>query len=291
MARTNSPLRYPGGKTQLSQFLSELLNHNKLNNVVYAEPFSGGFGAGLELLYKDRVSTVIINDYDVGIYSVWYALLNENEKFIEDIKKVDINIEEWNKQKAIYNKLIKKGEYSYNLAFATYFLNRTNRSGIITGGPIGGKNQDSKYKLDCRFNKKTVIQKFLKIYQYKDRIKLYNLEANKLIQEIILNYNEEDIFIFFDPPYYEQGKNLYTNFFEHDNHIELKNKISLLDNYYWILTYDNKQEIAEIYKDYKKYYYSINYYAGKVREAKEILIPSRRTIVKNCENIKIECIS
>lgn len=290
MPRTYSPLRYPGGKTQLSRFVMQLLELNKLDDIVYVEPFAGGFGAGLELLFKNKVKSVIINDYDIAIYSIWYAILNETERFINDIINAKINIQEWEIQKNIYNKSLEEKIYSYDLAFATYFLNRTNRSGIITGGPIGGKNQNGKYKLDCRFNKSDLIRKIVRISDYKDKIQLYNMEANDFIDKIILSHNPNKIFTFFDPPYYEQGKNLYTNFFKHEDHLNLQEKINNLSNYYWILTYDNKDEILSIYEDYSKYLYSINYSASNVRKAKEILIPSIKVKLDSLDSINIETI-
>lgn len=290
MPRTCSPLRYPGGKTQLSKFLMQILTFNKLDDIVYAEPFAGGFGAGLELLFKNKVKSVIINDYDIAIYSIWYAILNETERFINDIINVKINIQEWEIQKYIYKKSLEEKIYSYDLAFATYFLNRTNRSGIITGGPIGGKNQNGKYKLDCRFNKSDLMKKIVRISEYKDKIKLYNMEANEFIEKIILKHNPNEIFIFFDPPYYEQGKNLYTNFFKHEDHLNLQEKINNLYDYYWILTYDNKDEILSIYKDYTKYLYSISYSASNVRKAKEILISSSKVNLESIDSINIETI-
>ncbi|MDU3136856.1 MAG: hypothetical protein E6704_04630 [Anaerococcus prevotii] len=290
MPRTYSPLRYPGGKTQLSRFVMQLLELNKLDDIVYAEPFSGGFGAGLELLFKNKVKSVIINDYDIAIYSVWYAILYETERFINDIINIKINIQEWEIQKNIYNKSLEEKYYSYELAFATYFLNRTNRSGIITGGPIGGKNQNGKYKLDCRFNKSDLTRKIIRISDYKDKIQLYNMEANDFIDKIILRQNPNEIFTFFDPPYYEQGKNLYTNFFKHEDHLNLQEKINNLSDYYWILTYDNKEEILSIYKDYVKYLYSINYSASNIRKAKEILILSSKVKLDGLDSINIEAI-
>lgn len=288
MPRTYSPMRYPGGKTQLSDFLKQLLKINELNDIIYAEPFAGGFGAGLDLLFNNKVKSVIINDYDISIYSIWNAILNEPERIVNDIMNTDITIEEWEKQRNIYDNLLKKKKYSYELAFATYFLNRTNRSGIITGGPIGGKSQSGAYTVDCRFNKADLIKKIIKIAEHKDRIQLYNLEANDFIDEIGQRFNSEEIFIFFDPPYYQQGKNLYTNFFQHDDHVKLKEKIELLNNYYWIMTYDNQYEILSLYEDYNKYLYSINYYANSVRKAKEILVHSDRMRVESCGRIKVE---
>lgn len=290
MPRTYSPLRYPGGKTQLSRFIMQLLELNNLDDIVYVEPFAGGFGAGLELLFKDKVKSVIINDYDIAIYSIWHAILNDTERFIDDINNIEITIQEWEIQKDTYNKLLEEKIYSYDLAFATYFLNRTNRSGIITGGPIGGKTQNGNYKLDCRFNKRDLIRKIVRISDYKDKIQLYNMEANDFIDKIILRHNPNEMFTFFDPPYYEQGKNLYTNFFKHEDHLNLQGKINNLTEYYWILTYDNKEEILSIYEDYSKYLYSINYSASNVRKAKEILIPSIKVKLDSLDSINIETI-
>lgn len=290
MPRTYSPLRYPGGKTQLSDFLKQLLKINELNDIIYAEPFAGGFGAGLELLFHDNVKSVVINDYDVSIYSLWNAILHDTERLVNDIKNTNISIKEWEKQKSIYSKLIDEKKYSYELAFATLFLNRTNRSGIITGGPIGGKKQSGVYKIDCRFNKVDLVKKVLKIGEYKDRIQLYNLEANDFIEKIILSFNNEDLFVFFDPPYYQQGKNLYTNFFKHDDHVKLKEKIESMDDYYWIMTYDNQEEILSLYEGYEKYLYRINYYANSVRKANEILVHSNKMKVERCGRIQIETI-
>lgn len=287
MPRTYSPLRYPGGKTQLSKFLMKLFEYNNLENIVYAEPFSGGFGAGLELLFANKISKAIINDYDTAIYSIWYAILNETDRFIRDILTTEITIDEWQSQKGIYESLKESRGYSYELAFATYFLNRTNVSGIITGGPIGGLNQKGKYKLDCRFNKENLAEKLTDISKWKDKIELYNLESNEFIEKVLLKYLPEEIFIFFDPPYYEQGKNLYTNFFEHEDHVDLKQKINELKDYNWILTYDFHKEIAEIYNDYNQYLYEINYSANKVRKSNELLIHSDNIKVKNFDKVNL----
>lgn len=288
MARTYSPLRYPGGKTQLSKFLIKLLEYNDLKNVVYAEPFSGGFGAGLELLFSGKINRAIINDFDIAIYSIWYAILNESDRFVKDILSTDITINEWKKQKETYENLSKTNTYSYELAFATYFLNRTNVSGIITGGPIGGQSQTGKYKINSRFNREKLAEKIMEINRWKNKIELYNLEANDFINQILMKYSPEEIFIFFDPPYYEQGKNLYTNFFKHEDHVMLKNNIEKLNDYNWILTYDYQEEIYDIYKDYCKHSYKINYSANKVRKANELLIHSDCIKVKSFDKVRIQ---
>lgn len=286
MPVTKSPLRYPGGKTQLSEFLKNLLKINAMKNTIYCEPFSGGFGAGLELLFSDSVSSIIINDLDLGIYSIWYAIINDHENFVQLIDNVPITIQEWQIQKEIYNNLISSEKYSVELAFATFFLNRTNRSGIICGGPIGGIEQKSIYKLDCRFNKKALIKKIKEINSMKNRIKLYNLEANNLIKDVLLKIDSKELFIFFDPPYYKQGKNLYTNYFDHENHVELQKCIELMDSYKWITTYDYEENIKHIYKDYDVLKYKIRYSANKVRKATEYLFYSPITKIESYDKVE-----
>ncbi len=117
-------------------------------------------------------------------------------------------------------KKIKFKENLLNLGFSTLFLNRTNRSGIIKAGVIGGKEQKGEYKLDCRFNKADIIQKIRYIAAHKNDIVLYNLDTEDLIRNVINNL-EHKSFIFFDPPYYNKGATLYTNFYKHEDHVSL----------------------------------------------------------------------
>lgn len=287
MAQTCSPLRYPGGKTQLAKFIGNLIEINHLENAIYIEPFAGGFGVGIDLLYNNKVDSVILNDLDTPVYSVWYAILNESERLIDDINNTTIDISEWNKQKNIYDKLCKSNEYSYKLAFATFFLNRTNRSGIMNAGPIGGKEQKGKYKLDCRFNKDNLIKKIKKIESNKSKIYLYNMDAINFIENVILSYNPNEVFIFFDPPYYKQGKSLYNSFFEDDDHKRLENNIRLLSDYYWMLTYDNHKTILNLYDEYKKYLYRLRYSVSKKVKSQELLVVSNKMQVESFGKIQI----
>ena len=147
-----SPLRYPGGKSKLAPFVSLAIKKANLQNPVYIEPFAGGAGTALELLFNGIVDEIVINDYDKAIYSMWRAILTNTRKFIYFIENTPLNDVEWRKQKKIYTTQNKK--YSIELGFATFYLNRTNRSGILSAGPIGGHNQTGNYLIDARFNKK-----------------------------------------------------------------------------------------------------------------------------------------
>lgn len=280
MPEIKSPLRYPGGKTQLAGYIKFLLDINDAHTT-YIEPFAGGFGVGIELLEDNYVNRVVINDLDPSIYSIWYYIVNEPNIFIKKIVNTPVTIDEWFRQSKIRNEN-KDNARSLENAFSSFFLNRTNVSGIIGGGPIGGKKQDGKYKLDCRFNKKKLIQKIITISSLKERIELFNLDANKFIVNRIKDYSCLNTFIFFDPPYFEQGKNLYLSFVNKNEHAKLAENIKNLKDYKWITTYDKKKEILKLYDSYvKSYIYKLNYSANKKRKAEEFLFASNRTKVKS----------
>lgn len=286
MPVTKSPLRYPGGKTQLSDYIKHLLEINNIKDT-YIEPFAGGFGVGLDLLFTNSIKEVVINDLDPSIHAIWYMIIHNPSLFIERIEKTPVTIEEWYKQRD-FREEYKNNYYSIDNAFASFFLNRTNVSGIINGGPIGGKNQNGKYKIDCRFNKAGLIQKIKEISQYKERIRLMHLDANVFIKTEIPKYISDSTFIFFDPPYYKQGRNLYLSFVNTKEHKQLAQNILSLNKYKWITTYDIEDEILKLYRPYvDAYTYSLNYSANKKRKAKEFMFVNNETKVDSFGKVKL----
>lgn len=264
-----SPLRYPGGKLKLYNYINEIIQLNKLDGCCYIEPYVGGAGLALGLLIEKKVSKIIINDYDRSIYAFWYSILNNKKKFIEKIRNVDISIEEWYKQKKVQED--KEEANILDLGFSTFFLNRTNRSGIIKAGPIGGKKQESDYKIGCRFNKEDLIERIEKIYNHKKNIKIYNLDAIEFIKKIVNKQKNENL-IFLDPPYFKKGPGLYTNFYKYDDHKLISEIIKKELIGKWVVTYDNSDEIKEMYKEKNMKEYSLNYSAHKQYKGSEIFI-------------------
>ena len=241
-----SPLRYPGGKTFLSPFFDGVIKDNGLEKVTYVEPFAGGAGAALTLLLSGKVNRIVINDLDKAIYAFWKSAIFDSVKFTKKIHSTPVTIKEWKKQKAIYNNP-KAGRFE--LGFATFFLNRTNTSGILDGGPIGGIKQKGEYKISARFNK--------------DGLELINDYLNK-----------RNTFIYLDPPYFEKGSSLYLNHYKKENHEALAKKLNQNPDAFWLLTYDNKKEIKSLYPDRKIVGFSLNYNAYKSRIGREIMIMS-----------------
>nr|WP_241635597.1 DNA adenine methylase [Fusobacterium gastrosuis] len=266
-----SPLRYPGGKVKFYNNLIKIFQENKIVKSTYIEPFAGGSGLALKLLKNNIVEKVILNDIDKGIFSFWKSVLFYNEDLCSLINLAKLNLSEREIQKSIYfqkdNLDLTIKENILKLGFATFYLNRVNRSGIIKAGVIGGINQNGNYKMDCRFNKEKLISKIKEIYDYRNKIKFYNLDVIEFLNEI----PSKNSFIFFDPPYYKKGQELYTNYYTHNDHLKLSEKISSLKTK-WIITYDNADEIKEIYSKYNIQEFDITYSLEKKRKAKEIII-------------------
>lgn len=266
-----SPLRYPGGKGKMYNQTLKILEQNNLIGCIYIEPFAGGANLALNLLFRGKVEKIILNDYDLAIYAFWYSVLNHAPEFIEKIKNVDISLNEHEKQKEIYknerNDLLKLG-------FATFYLNRTNRSGIIKGGPIGGKNQNSKYLIDCRFNKLDLIKRIEEIYKHRNQIKIYNQDALLFLKRKF----KDNSFLFIDPPYYKKGKELYKNSFSPKEHKKISRRIKNL-SVPWVLTYDCVDEIVEMYKFCNWKEYELSYTVQNKKIGNEIMFYKDNLIV------------
>ena len=270
-----SPLRYPGGKGKLEPFMELLIRQTGHLGGTYVEPFAGGAGIALELLEKGIVSDIVINDLDKGIYSFWRAILTETDRFINNIRNVELSIDEWNRQREIIDDC---SRYSYELGFATFYLNRTNRSGIIKGGVIGGIEQAGNWRMDARFNKEALIERIVKIASRKNHIHLYNKDVNSFIQNYLPKY-QQNAFVYFDPPYFDKGKQLYLNFFSYDDHVRIERMINNQVNCDWVITYDDVQEIADIYQNHILKRFDLNYSAAVKRKASEIIIFKRKSMI------------
>lgn len=273
-----SPLRYPGGKYKLYSYVSELIKLNECTT--YIEPFAGGSAISLELLFNKLVKRVIINDYDYTIYCFWKSILDYTDEFIDRIVNVNINIDEWHRQKKIRED-IRDNLDSHSIlevGFSTFFLNRTNRSGIIDkAGPIGGMEQNGNYLIDCRFNKASLIQKIQKIAKYKNKIEIYNMEAQDFIDQVILKTKKS--FTFFDPPYYNKGPELYTNCYSHGDHANLSRYISeRMKNRKWIITYDNVNAVRSMYKNIVQFEYELKYSLQTKRAGSEVMFLSKKIV-------------
>lgn len=263
-----SPLRYPGGKGKLEPFMELLIKQTGHFGGTYVEPFAGGAGIALELLEKEIVNEIVINDLDKGIYSFWRAILTETNRFIDDIRNVELTVNEWNRQRQVIDDCRR---YSYELGFATFYMNRTNRSGIIKGGVIGGMEQAGIWKMNARFNREGLIERINKIAEKKRHIHLYNKDVSSFVLNYLPRY-QQNAFVYFDPPYFEKGKQLYLNFFSYNDHVRIERMINNHVNCDWVITYDDVKEIADIYQNHILRRIDLNYSVAVKRKASEIIV-------------------
>jgi DNA adenine methylase len=263
-----SPLRYPGGKNKLSAFIANICIENGINGH-YVEPYSGGASVALFLLLEGFIKKITINDKDRSIYAFWHSVLNKTDELCNKIRETEITINEWKKQRGIQNR--KATADLLELGFSTFFLNRTNRSGIINAGIIGGIKQTGQYRIDCRFNKEELINRIKKIAFRKEDIRLYGNDALDLIDKIQQEAQDDNIIFYFDPPYFYKASSLYMNHYKDDNHKTVSEKIKNITNIRWIISYDNVPEIKELYIDYEAKEYMFKHTAHSSRIGKEIL--------------------
>lgn len=262
-----SPLRYPGGKNRLAGFISLVIQNLNLPNCTYVEPFAGGAGVALSLLLDGTVDNIVINDYDKAIYSFWRAVKQEPAALIKRIENTPVTIEEWHKQKHVYSVAT---SYSLDLAFATLFLNRTNRSGILNAGPIGGYSQSGDWKLDVRFDKEALITKIAAISEHRKNIVVYNKDIISLLRNYAPGFGD-NVFFYFDPPYYNKGQKLYKNFFNHQDHQRIRDVIAHEIVAPWIITYDDVEEIADLYDGFAMRRFDLTYSAANKGTASELM--------------------
>lgn len=257
--RIITPLRYPGGKGRIAKWMEKTIKGNSLDGGTYMEPFAGGASIALHLLKTETVENVIINDYDIAIYSFWYAVLNEPKKLIKKIQDTPITIDEWEKQRTIYKSPQK--QYSLELAFAAFFMNRCNFSGVLKGGAIGGRNQLGKYKINARFNKANLIKRIEYIATLSDKITLTHLDALDFIENYVKKSTNSKTIVYYDPPYFNKGAWLYKNYFTKEDHLKLADSIKSVSESAWIVSYDDCDEIREIYEDCQNDVFQLGYSA------------------------------
>lgn len=278
MPTVNSPLRYPGGKAVLSEFLASVIESNGLADGIYAEPFAGGAGAALNLLFSGHVGRIKINDADLCVYAFWKAVLSQTSRFLSLLEETPVTIEEWHRQREIYRNASRQS--NIRLGFATFYLNRCNRSGILmNAGPIGGFDQTGKWKIDARFNKEDQARRIERICLFKDAISVFNLDAIDFLKnEVVASPCRKETLVYLDPPYYVKGSKLYLNHYKHQDHAQLARFVRRM-NCKWVMSYDNVAEVRELYGDMSQMSFDLNYSAHSSKVGSELLIYNSSKII------------
>lgn len=257
MSSYHSPLRYPGGKTKLTEYVKALFRHNKLMGGQYVEPYAGGASIALELVIQEYAEHVHINDIDRSVWSFWDAVLNNTDELCRRIRDTPVNMDVWHAQKDVQKKKLESE--SIDLAFSTFFLNRTNRSGILNAGVIGGKNQTGNFKIDARYNKDDLIKRIELISEHRSQISLYNMDALEFLRSRVADLDKKTL-IYLDPPYYVKGGDLYEHHYKHADHAAVAEESKQIKQY-CMISYDDVPEIRKLYSSYQYVSYTLNYCA------------------------------
>lgn len=268
MSTTLTPLRYPGGKTSYAELLCEVISLNQLRDVTLVEPFAGGAGASIKLLLTGKVSRLLLNDLDPAVYAFWWAIRNRGQAFAEKILETPVDIETWKKQRCIVQE--KDASDLFRLGFATFYMNRCNRSGIITANPIGGIQQTGSYKIDARFNREGLARKVLAISERASDIDIKNDSCEKIISVLSRRKRLDRILVYFDPPYFDKGPSLYLNHYQEKDHVSLARRI-LGCRFNWVLSYDCVDQIRQLYASVPQYQAELRYTILGNEKAKELI--------------------
>lgn len=276
MAKYNTPLRYPGGKQKLTPFIAELLEANDCFGCHYIEPYAGGAGVGIELLLNRYVSHIHLNDSCIPIYAFWRAVTQSPEELCRLISRASLSVPEWKRQRQIVQS--PEGYDELDVGFATLYLNRCNRSGVLSGGLIGGIAQVGEWLMDARFPRNELIRRIEVIGDRAKCITVTNIDAEKFIVECIPKLPRQS-FTYCDPPYYEKASRLYLNSYSPDDHARIASVIQTRLKRKWIVSYDAATQIRRFYSDRRQFAYDLQYHAATAYKGKEIFIFSDRVTV------------
>lgn len=266
---TLSPLRYPGGKASLAGFFADIITALGVEEAQYIEPYAGGAGAGIALLREGIVRHLIINDIDPAVHAFWRSVVAHNASFVELVMSTPLTIDEWLRQREIYRS--RDESDTLRLGFAFFFLNRTNRSGILNAGVIGGQRQEGKYKIDARFNRQTLVERLAAIGDLADHITVSDLDGRTVIQRYS---RDERSFMYIDPPYVQAGSQLYLNAFDGRDHKALSVIVNSVEKAHWLMTYDTAPLIEKLYERQFQCRLELTYSARHPGRAEELLVAS-----------------
>ena len=272
----HSPLRYPGGKGKIARFVRAIVRANNLSDGRYVEPYAGGAAVAWELLITGVVRRVAINDISRPVFAFWNSVLNDTENLCRLISDRPITVSEWDAQKEIFRRHPTAGDLE--LGFAFFFLNRTNRSGILNGGIIGGRSQAGGWKINARFNKDDLISRIEKIANLRSRIELTQLDAVKMLSTRAKDWRSKTL-VYIDPPYFEKGRFLYHDAYQPEDHKSLASVVRKLKGINWIVSYDDVRPIHGMYEHSAWLQYTLNYSARNKTRGREAMFFSKGLIV------------
>ncbi len=278
MTRYLSPLRYPGGKSQLAGFVASLIAAQPTKPTIYVEPYAGGAGVALDLLFNERVESIVLNDIDPAIAAFWRSVFFHTNELTSRVLHTHPSMREWRRQYGIYTR---GSDDDLELGFAAFFLNRTNHSGIlIDARPIGGLRQDGAWKIDARYNARELSERITRLGRYGSRVTVLERDGRTVAREYV---GKAKHFVYLDPPYVLKGPHLYVDTLEWTDHRKLARLISSRPG--WFLTYDVDPRIRSLYQGHRRAMFSMTHTAGPRHVGREYAIFSKELVIPSLSSL------
>jgi len=261
--------------------MKAVLINNGLEDGHYVEVYAGGAGIAWPLLFEEVVRVVHINDINRSIHAFWHCVLYDTESLCRMIRDTKVSLGQWQRQRQILD--YPDDRSMLELGFSSFFLNRTNRSGILTGGIIGGKSQTGRWRMNARFNKSDLITRIQRIARYASRVRLYNMDAALIIKDVLPSLPRKTL-VYLDPPYYEKGKDLYEDHYHHNDHVLVSKLVTGRIGQAWIVSYDAAPSILELYGQHRSIRYCLSYSAQERYSGSEVMFFSSGLVLPLVDN-------
>jgi DNA adenine methylase len=269
--RYQSPLRYPGAKSGLTDVIGDLITRASMKlgaPELFVEPFAGGASTGLRLAATGVVHRVLLADADPLVARFWQVAAADTEWLIDRMMQEPVSLERWDHWRAWQP----SRPDDRDTAVKCLFLNRTTFSGILHGraGPIGGRKQESAYKIDCRFNKEALAARLRfvgDLYTTNRLVDVWCKDWTATLNEVVEWYPHlipNRVIAYLDPPYWSKSEKLYARSFdptggyanarsplEHSDwlgalqHYRLAGYLRHHAQVRWILSYDDHPDLTE----------------------------------------------
>lgn len=219
---------YPGGKSYLAPWIIEHFPPHK----GYVEVFGGGAAV---LLTKEPSHTEVYNDLDDDLVQFFTVLREQEDELIEWLDQVPYAREQHQRFKEDFysgerpdDPIERAGRFFY-LRYSQYASKYRTPSGFA------GAHQRNKARKLRNASEK--------LHKFAERFR--DVQIEKLdFEELITRYDSEETFFYCDPPYMDEGDDLYRHGeFEHERLVDVL--VETEGN--WAVSY---QRLPERLKDY-----------------------------------------
>ena len=269
--RYQSPLRYPGAKSGLTSVIMDIvgaagrvLGRPRL----FVEPFAGGASTALRLAGAGYAERILLADADPLVARFWQVAAADTDWLIDRMHDEPVTLDRWDYWRAWTPRRADDRE----IAVKCLFLNRTTFSGILHGraGPLGGRAQNGRYDIGCRFNKEAIERRLRfvgDLYRANRLVDVWCKDWEKTLGDVAEYYPQllpDRVIAYLDPPYLRKSPKLYGKSFDPAGgyapksgapastcgwssdgwqHLRLAEYLRRRATHRWILSYDNQSEL------------------------------------------------